>query len=139
MRNRGRRRPKARQALATGSALRLNGLAGGHFSPGPLGSEHPPVLVYPGSGNHYLGMGGQLSAQWPDVWRAANQATERFASQCRSARLAPFRADWRAGWRQEALAAIDADPVTAICGQVVFGCLATDLLRRLTDAPEPDA
>jgi 3-hydroxymyristoyl/3-hydroxydecanoyl-(acyl carrier protein) dehydratase/malonyl CoA-acyl carrier protein transacylase len=122
---------QARSALASGTPLVLKGLQGCHYTPQRLDPETPPVLVFPGSGNHYLGMGRALSVQWPAVWRAANRATERFAAQCRAERLVPYRADWRPGWQAEALAAVAADPVTAICGQVVFGCLATDLLRGL--------
>ncbi len=112
-----------------GTALALDGPTGGHFSPRPLGPSHQPTLVYPGSGNHYVGMGRQLSVQWPQIWRNANQSTDRFADQCRSASLVPYRSQWQPGWRSESLTSINADPITTIYGQVVYGCLMTDLLR----------
>ncbi|MGD9330800.1 MAG: beta-ketoacyl synthase N-terminal-like domain-containing protein, partial [Desulfobacterales bacterium] len=121
-------REAARSALANGRALSFAGLEGGHFSPQPLGPSAPPVLVYPGSGNHYVGMGRQFSVQWPEIWRRANRRSDRFADQCRFARLMPYRSQWPPDWSRQARAAIDADPVGIICGQVVFGCLTTDLL-----------
>ena len=124
----------ARNAIRSGTAITLDGQAGCHFAPQPLGPSHQPALVYPGSGNHYVGMGRQLSVQWPQIWRNANQSTDRFADQCRSAALVPYRSEWQSGWRKESLAAINADPVTTIYGQVVYGCLMTDLLRYLEKA-----
>ena len=125
----------AREALDRHRPITFQGLSGCHFSPQPLGPNARPALVYPGSGNHYPGMGRQLSIQWPEIWRAANRSTDRFAAQARAAVLMPYRARWPESWRQEAQAAINADPVTAIYGQVLFGCLTTDLLHFLGVRP----
>ncbi len=125
----------AREALKHCRPVTFQGLSGCHFSPRPLGPSARPTLVYPGSGNHYLAMGRQLSMQWPGIWRAANRSTDRFAAQSRAALLMPYRSRWPVDWRQQARAAVNADPVTAICGQVLFGCLSTDLLRFLGVAP----
>ena len=125
----------AREALKHCRPVTFQGLSGCHFSPRPLGPAARPTLVYPGSGNHYLGMGRQLSMQWPKIWRTANRSTDRFAAQARAALLMPYRSHWPANWRQEARAAVNADPVSAIYGQVLFGCLSTDLLRFLGVAP----
>ncbi len=125
----------ALEALKQRRPITFHGMSGCHFSPHPLGPTTQPTLVYPGSGNHYLGMGRQLSLQWPEIWRAASRSTDRFAAQGRAAMLMPYRARWPENWRQEAQAALDADPVTAIYGQVLFGCLTTDLLHFLGVRP----
>ncbi|MCF6284800.1 MAG: acyltransferase domain-containing protein, partial [Candidatus Hydrogenedentes bacterium] len=37
------------------------------YSPAPLGTTGKVAFVFPGSGNHYAGMGRELFAQWPAV------------------------------------------------------------------------
>src|SRR5262249_50204886 len=39
------------------------------FSPAPLGGDGKIAFVFPGSGNHYPGMGMELSCRWPEIFR----------------------------------------------------------------------
>jgi PfaB family protein len=126
---------EAHQALDQRKSVSFPGRSGCHFSPRPWGNSQRPAFIYPGSGSHYPGMGRQLSVQWPVIWRNANRRTERFAAQCRFPELMPYRLHWPHHWGQDAMKALNADPVTAIHGQVVFGCLATDLLGFMGVVP----
>ncbi|HVL11339.1 MAG TPA: hypothetical protein VM529_02155, partial [Gemmata sp.] len=51
------------------------------FSPTPLGPDAKVAFVYPGSGNHFAGMGRDLSAQWPEVLRRQQAESELLRSQ----------------------------------------------------------
>jgi acyl transferase domain-containing protein/3-hydroxymyristoyl/3-hydroxydecanoyl-(acyl carrier protein) dehydratase len=51
------------------------------FAPTPLGPGAKVAFVYPGSGNHFAGMGRDLSAQWPEVLRRQQAESELLRSQ----------------------------------------------------------
>ena len=39
------------------------------YSPAPLGRDGKIAFVFPGSGNHFPGMGMELSSRWPEIFR----------------------------------------------------------------------
>ncbi|HSQ57303.1 MAG TPA: hypothetical protein VLM40_16395, partial [Gemmata sp.] len=51
------------------------------YSPEPLGPKSKVAFVYPGSGNHFAGMGRELSVQWPEVLRRQQSENEILRSQ----------------------------------------------------------
>ncbi|MCK5912619.1 MAG: type I polyketide synthase, partial [Desulfuromusa sp.] len=51
------------------------------YSPYPLGAEGKVAFVFPGSGNHFAGMGRELSARWPDIYRQQEQGSKSLADQ----------------------------------------------------------
>jgi acyl transferase domain-containing protein/3-hydroxymyristoyl/3-hydroxydecanoyl-(acyl carrier protein) dehydratase len=81
------------------------------------------AFVYPGSGNHFAGMGRDLSMHWPDVFRAQDRRNGRLRSQ----------------YKPEAFWSTSTRGVTAhdaIFGQVAFGTAMTDLLRSFGLSPD---
>jgi acyl transferase domain-containing protein/3-hydroxymyristoyl/3-hydroxydecanoyl-(acyl carrier protein) dehydratase len=106
------------------------------YSPMPLGPGGELAFVFPGSGNHFAGMGRELAVQWPEVPRGLDHETQRLASQMMPRWYAPYRASWAAGWQREAEAAIAGDPLRMILGQVAYGVFASDVLRRLGVQPQ---
>ncbi len=95
--------------------------------PGPPLRESPGVaFIYPGLGNTYAEMGREISALWPDVMRRQERECERFRDQIT-----------RGTYWTEPVPKLFADHVDVIVGQVVVGCLATDIVRR--HGIEPDA
>jgi acyl transferase domain-containing protein/3-hydroxymyristoyl/3-hydroxydecanoyl-(acyl carrier protein) dehydratase len=96
-----------------------------HHSRTPLGSGAKVAFVYPGIGNHFAGMGRDLSARWPEVFRGLDAGTLRLRSQ-----LAPG-----AGWDSAELPEF-ADQRAPILGQVVLGSAVSDLLRSLGVTPD---
>ncbi|WP_303722692.1 beta-ketoacyl synthase N-terminal-like domain-containing protein [Malonomonas rubra] len=51
------------------------------YSPLPLADAGKLAFVFPGSGNHFPGMGRELSAQWPQVFAGQNRESEYLADQ----------------------------------------------------------
>ena len=51
------------------------------YAPDPLGPGGKVAFVFPGSGNHFPGMGRDLSAHWPDVLRRQQAENRRLRSQ----------------------------------------------------------
>jgi len=95
------------------------------YSPEPLGPGGQVAFVFPGIGNQFAGMGRDLSAEWPGVFRALDAETRHLRSQ-----LAPG-ARWEAADN-----APFADQRAPIMGQVVLGTLTADLLRSFGVRPD---
>ncbi|MCZ6787949.1 MAG: beta-ketoacyl synthase N-terminal-like domain-containing protein, partial [Planctomycetota bacterium] len=97
------------------------------FNPHPIGSGGEIAFVFPGSGNHYTGMGRELATQWPEV--AHRQDAENlFLPQ----QLLPDRF-----WNVSSSKELGDDHRAYIIGQVALGTLVSDLVR--TFGVEPHA
>lgn len=55
------------------------------YAPKPLAGEGKVAFVFPGSGNHFAGMGRQLSGRWPQIYREQESGSRYLADQYRSA------------------------------------------------------
>lgn len=130
--------------LRTRADVRLEGRDGVWYSPEPMGvganrdsrtSDGPVTpglaFVFPGSGNHFIGMGREISAQWPRVVRRLDEEFEHLASHSMVEWFAPYRSDWREGWEQDAAARACADMRRVIFAQVAYGMLMHDVLGEI--------
>jgi len=84
------------------------------------------AFVFPGTGNHFLGM-NRLFAHFPDRLEEGRN----WRSEMMQPLLSPWRADWPDDWREEAEAELSRHPEKAMLAQVAFGIAAHDLLRNL--------
>ncbi len=125
----------ARYALRNDPDTAIEGRDGIYYSPDPLADQGELAFVFPGSGNHYLGMGRGVSAHWPEVLRDLDHESQRLASQMMPRWYMPWRSAWKAGWEAEAAAAINAEYLRMIMGQVAHGVMMSDLLRMLGARP----
>ncbi|OAI52660.1 3-hydroxyacyl-ACP dehydratase, partial [Planctomycetaceae bacterium SCGC AG-212-F19] len=94
------------------------------YSPRPLPPDAQTAFVFPGSGNHYPGMGRDLSARWPELLRRQDADNILLRSQ-----FVP-----ELFWNRAALP----DQVAhrdLIFGQVTLGILVSDLVRRFGVRP----
>jgi PfaB family protein len=93
------------------------------YAPAPLGRDGQIAFVYPGSGNHFAGMGRDLAVRWPHVLRRQQGENLHLAEQFNP------RVIWddRSGR--------ELDPIDALLGQVTLGCLVTDLLQSFDLKP----
>ena len=98
----------------------------------PLGADARVAMVYPGSGNHYLGMGRELALRFPDVAAAMDRGTAQLKTQLRPWYLMPWRNDWSSGWEIDAQRQLRSDPLNMIFAQVVYGDLMTRILNRFS-------
>ncbi|MEE4254072.1 MAG: beta-ketoacyl synthase N-terminal-like domain-containing protein [Desulfuromusa sp.] len=51
------------------------------YSASPLGKDGKIAFVFPGSGNHFAGMGRELSARWPEIYRQQDKHSQYLADQ----------------------------------------------------------
>ncbi len=124
----------ARAALSTNPDAALEGRDGVYYSPDAHRRGGDIAFVYPGSGNHYPGMGSALYIAFPSALAALERDSERAASL--------MMADWFAPWRfaddaarREFEHTIAADLRRPIFGQVGFGMAVTDLLAAVGVLP----
>src|SRR5262249_55301154 len=88
------------------------------YSPQPLGSSGQVAFVFPGSGNHFAGMGRELAAQWPESLRRQDAENSRLRDQFLPEQF----------WDRDTIF----DTVShrdLIFGQVTLGVLVSDLMR----------
>ncbi|MEZ0298361.1 MAG: beta-ketoacyl synthase N-terminal-like domain-containing protein, partial [Candidatus Methylacidiphilales bacterium] len=115
----------------------LDGRNGLFFSPEPMAAQGQTAFVFPGSCNHYLGMGLGYAARFPQVLERLDAENQRLASQSMPRWLAPWRLDWPADWEAQSNAALLEDQHRMIFGQVTHGVVVNDVLRLFL--PQPDA
>ena len=127
---------EARQAVRDNATRTMGGRGGVCHLPGIRAHEGAVAFVFPGSGNHYVGMGRTLGAHWPEVLRAMHRGTERLQAQMLPHLYDPWRTDWRPGWESDAHAALVADPLHTIFGQVIFGVQMARLLKLFNLHPD---
>ncbi|MDL2270112.1 hypothetical protein LJC41_09150, partial [Desulfosarcina sp. OttesenSCG-928-G17] len=121
---------QARQAIETGQSDPLSRSV--FYTAAPMGKNARIAMVYPGSGNHYLGMGRDLGLRFPGIIARMAQDTARLKTQMRPWVLMPWEINWASGWRTEAEHRLVADPLNMIFGQVVYGDLMTRVLNQFS-------
>ena len=126
---------KAKQLLVSGNRDAAPGYANIFYTPEPLGASVGTAFVFPGSGNHYLGMGRDMGTQWPSILRRMDAETRQLKRQMIPERFVPYRISWENRWETQALHQIHSDPLLAIFGQVMHGSVATRLMLQFINPP----
>ena len=126
---------KAKEQVAAGAASTITARSGFAYTPTPLGCDGKIAFVYPGSGNHYLGMGRDLSIYWPEVLRQMDAQTDELKNQMLPECYIPWRTNWENGWEADAEKKVAADAKTMIFGQVVHGEAKTRLINLFGISP----
>jgi acyl transferase domain-containing protein/3-hydroxymyristoyl/3-hydroxydecanoyl-(acyl carrier protein) dehydratase len=126
----------AMDSLRTKPADPLDGRNGVHYQSDPLGPKGKIAFVFPGSGNHYVGMGRGIATHWPEVLRDIHHQTDRLRSQMMPKWFAPHRLDWGPNWQADAAQSVESDMLRMIFGQVTHGIVMSDLVRRFDVQPE---
>ena len=90
----------AERSLLTDPSTAMDGGAGVFYTPQPLGLQGEVAFVFPGSGNHYVGMGAGIGVHWPHVFRRLDDETTRLRGQLLPDLFTPHRRDWGDGWRR---------------------------------------
>ncbi|MDM8550977.1 beta-ketoacyl synthase N-terminal-like domain-containing protein [Desulfobacterales bacterium HSG2] len=105
------------------------------YSSSPLGGSGEIAFVFPGSGNHYVGMGRGIGVYWPEILRKMDAETPQLKTQLVPECYVPWRASWAPGWETEAYKKIISDPLHVISGQVVYSGIVADLVRSFAIKP----
>ena len=126
---------QAVSAVKQGKSLSITGPTGVFFTPRPLGKSGKTAFLYPGSGNHYPGMGQELSISFPDILDAMDREGASLYKRVRPDLFHPRRTSWEKGWKGQALEAIESHAHHMIFGQVSFGLLMTRITEKLGLTP----
>ena len=127
---------KAKQYVENDLPSVISARSGFAYSPKPAGDQGKLAFVYPGSGNHYLGMGRDIGVLWPEVLRAMDAETAQLKNQMLPEFYVPWRTNWETGWEADAEKKITADAKTMIFGQVVHGDAKTRMIRKFGLSPD---
>ncbi|MCJ7772121.1 MAG: hypothetical protein MUP22_03190 [Desulfobacterales bacterium] len=120
----------AKKAVLSGTPKKLTGPDTIGYSPDPLFNPQAMAFVFPGSGNHYLGMGRGIGIQWPEIFNAMDDETPHLKSQMLPEFYMPWRSSWEPGWEKEAYEKIISDPLHMIFGQVTHGRLISRVIQN---------
>jgi PfaB family protein len=96
------------------------------FSANPMGRTGKVGFVFPGSGNHYAGMGLELSARWPEIFRRQDAENLYLRDQFQPEQF----------WNGASAEAINEDHLAVIFGQVATGCAVSDLVQGFGITPK---
>ena len=119
----------AQRAIGSDTPKRMNGPEGICYSPHPLGMTGEIAFVFPGSGNHYVGMGRGVGVLWPEILREMDAVTHQLKRQLIPHCYVPWRTSWEPGWEKAAHDTIISNPLHMIFGQVVHGGVMTKLIK----------
>jgi len=120
---------EAKTAILANSPKKMNSRGGVCYTPEPVGNKGDIALVFPGSGNHYLGMGKDIGVIWPEIFRDMDAKTNRFRTQLLPEIHMPFRSSWEPEWQEKASKKMLSDSLYMIFGQVVHGGVVANLIQ----------
>ncbi|MBT8338751.1 MAG: hypothetical protein KJP07_01940, partial [Desulfatitalea sp.] len=127
---------EAVQAVQADRPLMMGVRGGVCYLPQWRGESPPIAFVFPGSGNHYVGMGRILGAHFPEVLREMDARTEKLNAQMLPHLYDPWRMAWPESWPGDSYRNLNVHPLHAIFGQVVFGGQMARLLKRFQVGPD---
>ncbi len=120
---------EAQAAVSSQTQQNMNGSGGISYAPSPLGPDGATAFVFPGSGNHYVGMGRSIGVLWPEILRTMDAETLQLKTQLLPGCYVPWRTSWAPGWETAAHERIVSDPLNMIFGQVVHGGVMANLIK----------
>ncbi|MCP4716325.1 MAG: type I polyketide synthase, partial [Deltaproteobacteria bacterium] len=126
---------EAKAAVRSGTPKKIVGPDGIKYSPEPVGRSGKIAFVFPGSGNHYVGMGREVGVNWPDILREMDLQTSRLKTQLIPNCYIPWRNSWEYGWKDQADKKIASHPHHMIFGQVTHGCMMAGLVQSFNVKP----
>jgi acyl transferase domain-containing protein/3-hydroxymyristoyl/3-hydroxydecanoyl-(acyl carrier protein) dehydratase len=125
----------AKTTILSDIPKRMNGPGGIRYSPHLLGMTGDIAFVFPGSGNHYVGMGRGTGVLWPEILREMDAVTHQLKRQLIPDCYVPWRTSWEPGWEKAAHDNIISNPLHMIFGQVVHGGVMANLIRSFGITP----
>ncbi|NOR50491.1 MAG: type I polyketide synthase, partial [Desulfuromonadales bacterium] len=96
------------------------------YAPEPLASQGQVAFIFPGSGNHFAGMGRELSARWPAIY-----SNQDIHSQFLARQFLPEHF-----WRAELAETLHDNHNALVIGQVALGTAVSDLVRSFGVEPQ---
>ena len=126
---------EAKNTISSDTPKEMTGQGGISYSPFPLGISGELAFVFPGSGNHYIGMGREIGVEWPEILREMDAETLQLKTQMLPRCYIPQRVSWEPGWKKDAQKKIASDPLNMIFGQVIHGAVVANLVMNCNIKP----
>ncbi|TNF47666.1 MAG: type I polyketide synthase, partial [Deltaproteobacteria bacterium] len=95
------------------------------YAPSPLAEQGKVAFIFPGSGNHFAGMGRDLSARWPAIYSHQDGLSKFLARQFLPENF----------WKSELTETLHDDHNALVIGQVALGTAVSDLVRSFGVEP----
>jgi acyl transferase domain-containing protein/3-hydroxymyristoyl/3-hydroxydecanoyl-(acyl carrier protein) dehydratase len=95
------------------------------YAPQPLAVQGKVAFIFPGSGNHFAGMGSALSARWPAIYNHQDGLSDFLARQFLPENF----------WKPELAETLHDDHNALVIGQVALGTAVSDLVRSFGIEP----
>ncbi|MDD3148315.1 MAG: beta-ketoacyl synthase N-terminal-like domain-containing protein, partial [Candidatus Riflebacteria bacterium] len=105
------------------------------YNPRPNGLAGKTAFVFPGSGNHFLGMGAETALTWPEHLRRLDSQHELLAAQFAPRQIMPWRLSYPTGWETEAMRELIADHNSLVFSHVSCCALISDIVRSFGIEP----
>ncbi len=130
---------EAKQLIINDKPASISGMRGIRYSTNatPVGAQKGEIaFVFPGSGNHFLGMSRDIGAEFPEVMRIIDKEARKLKDRFLPEYYFPYRNAWDPGWEEESRKKISSDPLNMIIGQVSYGGLTTCLAEQFGLKPD---
>lgn len=106
------------------------------YTPEPAGKNGKIAFVFPGSGNHFLGMGSELGLTWPEHLRRLDTQYELLAAQFAPRQIAPWRLTYADSWESDAYQKLIDDHNSLVFSHVSCCALVSDIVRSFAIEPQ---
>ncbi|NCB38810.1 MAG: type I polyketide synthase, partial [Erysipelotrichia bacterium] len=106
------------------------------YNPKPCAVDGKIAFVFPGSGNHFLGMGVELGLTWAEHLRRLDSQYDLLAAQFAPARIVPWRLSYDQNWEEEAMRELIADHNSLVFSHVSCCAMVSDIVRSFGIEPE---
>ena len=105
------------------------------YTPQPAGRKGKTAFLYPGSGNHFPGMGRQAGVLFPEILQSMEEQGVSLRKCLLPEIYYPMRISWEKGWKKDAFNRIKAHSHNMIFGQVLFGSIMTRVAEKFKIKP----
>lgn len=102
----------------------------------PLGLNSKVVFAFPGSGNHFLSMGTEAGAYFPEQLRKLDKRYKLLAAQFAAAKITPWRLTWPNEWHDQSMKKLIDDHNSLVFSHVSCCALLSDIVRSFGIEPE---
>ena len=106
------------------------------YNPKPTAKEGKVCFTLPGSGTHFVGMGLELSATFPEYYREKDRKYNLVAAHFSGKRNAPWRLSYEEGWQTVATKALVDDHCSQLFGHVATCAQLCDIVQSFNIKPE---
>jgi len=120
---------RLQQSIEQNESINTDGI---YFSTKPLGKKGKLAFVYPGSGNHFHGMGRDLGQQWPSVINRLDDENDSLAAQFANGRF--WQDSDNNPWGSKTESTLTHEEV--IFGQVWLGTFVSDVITQFGIKPD---